>query len=149
MTDIRISQAEADALMALEKRRIDDNVWNYPRSRGCVTIPLVSVDGREAFLLDLRRSRIDLAKGTYQNRGRQVVILARLDFGSAPHRNPDGKEVGSPHLHIYREGYDDKWAFPVPADKFSNLADPWQMLTDFMGFCNIIQPPLIERGVFK
>ncbi|MCY4362855.1 MAG: hypothetical protein OXE42_11835 [Gammaproteobacteria bacterium] len=149
MTDIKITQAEADALIALEKRRLDDTLWSYPSSRGCVSVPLVSVDGRESFLLDLRRARIDLAKGTYQNRARQVVILARLDFGSAPHRNPDGKEIDSPHLHIYREGYDDKWASPVPADKFSDLADPWQMLTDFMGFCNIIQPPVIQQGVFK
>ena len=78
MTDVRITQAEADALIALEKRRMDTTVWSYPSSRGCVTVPLVSVDGRESFLLDLRRARIDLAKGTYQNRGRQVVILAQV-----------------------------------------------------------------------
>ena len=100
MADTNLTQTEADALIAMEKRRSDDTEWNYPDLGGYLTIPLVSADRRESFLLDLRRGRIDLSKGTYQNRGRQVVVLARLDFGGAPHRNPDGKEIGSPHLHL-------------------------------------------------
>ena len=109
---------------------------------------LTSTDGRESFLLDVRRARIDLAKGTYQNRGRQVVVLARLDFGGGPHRNPDGEEIGSTHLHLYREGYGDKWAYQVPAVHFSHLSDPWLTLGDFMRFCNILEPPNIRRGLF-
>ena len=29
-----------------------------------------------------------------------------------------------------------------------NLADVWQTLSDFMGYCNITQPPRIQRGLF-
>ena len=149
MMNPNLTQAEADALMMLEKHRANEDVYDYPSFDKYVTIPLVSADRREPFLLDLRTARLDLAKGTYQNRGRQVVILARLDFGGAPHRNPDGKEIGSPHLHLYRSGYGDKWAFPVPNDKFSNLSDAWQTLEDFMRFCNIVKPPIIHRGLFS
>lgn len=148
MANANLTQAEADALMALEKARIDGTEWDYPDFGGRITVPLVSTDRREQFLLDLRRARIDLRKGTYQNRGRQVTILARLDFGGAPHRNPDGEEIGSPHLHLYREGYGDKWAYPVPGADFPNLDDPWLTLADFMRFCNIVQPPVIRRGLF-
>ena len=77
-----------------------------------------------------------------------MAILARLDFGGATHRNPDGEEIGSPHLHLYREGFGDKWAFPVPSDSFADLEDPWRTLEDFMQFCNIIEPPVIRRGLF-
>lgn len=49
---------------------------------------------------------------------------------------------------MYREGYGDKWALPVPVDRFGNLADVWQTLSDFMGFCNITQPPRIQQGLF-
>jgi hypothetical protein len=143
-----LTQTEADALLAMEKRRSDTTEWEYPDLGGRVSVPLVSIDGREWFFLDLRRARIDLAKGTYQNRGRQVAILARLDFGGAPHRNPDGEEVGSPHLHLYREGFGDKWAYPVPLDRFPNLSDPWQTLEDFMRFCNVVEQPNIRRGLF-
>lgn len=148
MAGAHLTRAEADALLAMQKRRSDDTVWNYPGPGGQITIPLVSNDGRESFLLDLRRARINLAKGTYQNRVRQVVVLVRLDFGSAPHRNPDGEEIGSPHLHLYREGFEDKWAFPVPSDRFPDLRDAWHTLQDFMGYCNVIDPPMIQRGLF-
>jgi hypothetical protein len=30
MADINLSQAEADALIAVEKRRIDDKEWSFP-----------------------------------------------------------------------------------------------------------------------
>ena len=148
MADSNLTQAEADALLALEKYRVDEKEWDYPDIGGYITVPLISADQRERFSLDIRRSRIDLAKGTYQNRGRQAVILARLDFGGAPHRNPDGEQIGSPHLHLYREGYADKWAFPVPNEQFGDLTDAWRTLKDFMLFCNIVNPPIIRKGLF-
>ena len=91
MADSCLTQVEADALMALEKRSVDATEWAYPDFGGATTIPLVSTDRRESFLLDLRRSRIDFAKGTYQNRGRQIVVLVRLDFGAKPHRTRMGR----------------------------------------------------------
>lgn len=148
MTGIDLTQDEADALLALEKRRTDTTRRDYPGLGRSRTIPLISTDGREPFLLDLYRARISVSKGTYQNRCRQVVCLARLDFGGAPHRNPDGAEIGSPHLHLYREGFEDKWAFPVPHDRFADLQDPWRTLEDFMRFCNIVEPPDIQKGLF-
>jgi len=148
MADLNLTQHEADALIAMAKHRVDNTHWNYPDLEGAISIPLASADRRELFVLDLRRGRIDLAKGTYQNRGRQVVVLVRLDFGGSPHRNPDGEEIGSPHLHLYREGYGDKWAVPVPSDRFSNVGNPWQTLDDFMRYCNVVEPPAIQRGLF-
>ncbi|MGH8510867.1 MAG: DUF6978 family protein, partial [Gammaproteobacteria bacterium] len=100
MADLNLTQHEADALIAMSKHRVDNTHWNYPDRGRAISIPLASADRRELCVLDLRRGRIDLAKGTYQNRGRQVVVLVRLDFGGSPHRNPDGEEIGSPHLHL-------------------------------------------------
>jgi len=148
MSEVNLTQSEADALIALEKHRVDDQRWDYPDLGGSISAPLVSADQREQFVLDVSRGCIDLAKGTYQNRARQVTILVRLDFGGAPHRNPDGGEIGSPHLHIYREGYGDKWAYPIPLDRFPNLGEPWLTLDDFMRYCNVVEPPAIERGLF-
>ena len=147
MADANLTQAVADALIALEQRRVDVQEWDYP-DFGRITVPLISVDRREPFHLDVWRSRIDLAKGNYQNRGRQVVVLVRLDFGGSPHRNPDHNMVESPHLHLYREGFGDKWAFPVPGERFQNLSDSWRTLEDFMSYCNIVEPPVIRRGLF-
>jgi len=132
----------------MEKYRIDGRRYSFPDLGGNLSIPLHSVDRREHFLLDISRGRIDLRKGKYQNRARQVIVLVRLDFGGAPHRNPDDEEIPCPHLHVYREGYGHKWAVPLPNPHFANVDDRWQMLEDFMRYCNITRPPLIERGLF-
>lgn len=125
-----------------------DEVSRILRISGSLIVPLQSPDKREQFLLDIRRGRIDLLKGKYQTRARQVVVLVRLDFGGAPHRNPDDQEIGSPHLHLYREGYGDKWAVEVPVENFPRLSDLWGTLEDFMRFCRVTMPPHIERGLF-
>jgi hypothetical protein len=148
MAEFILTQTEADGLIAMQKRRTDDRVWHYPGTGGAVTVTLESIDGREDFLLDVYRARIDLVKGTYQNRARRVVVLVRLDFGGRPHRNPDGEEIASPHLHLYREGFGDKWAFPLPADRFPKVQDAWLTFHDFMRFCNIVEQPTFSRGLF-
>jgi hypothetical protein len=150
MADINLSQAEANLLIAMEKHRVTDDRWEYPDLGGSVNIPLVSVDRRENFTLDLYRGRIDLAKGSYQSRSRQVIILIRLDFGGQPHRNPNGEEVASPHLHVFREGYGDKWAIPAPLEKFPLIdSDRWQTLIDFMVFCNVTKQPIVQKGLWS
>jgi len=147
MADIDLTQEEADALMAMPKNRANDDIVFYPARGKSVTIPLTSDDKRENFLLDIRCGRIDLLKATYQNRARQTVVLVRLDLGGAPHRNPDGEKIACPHLHVYQEGYGAKWAKSIPVDRFSNVEDLWEMLQDFMGYCNITKLPNIQRGI--
>ena len=148
MADMNLTQAEADALIAMEKHRINEDRSDFPMGGQALVLPLQSSDKREQFLLDLSRGRIDLLKVKMQNRGRQVVVLVRLDLGGAPHRNPDDEEIPAPHLHVYREGYGDKWAIPIPADRFTATTDLWATLGEFMRFCSITQPPHIERGLF-
>lgn len=53
-----------------------------------------------------------------------------------------------PHIHVYREGFDDKWAYQIPSGVFSDLSDRWQTLVDFMKYCNIIDPPNFKKGLF-
>ena len=45
MPSYDLTQSEADALIALEKRRADDNRWRYAGMGGGVSIPLASTDG--------------------------------------------------------------------------------------------------------
>ena len=60
MAEIILAQSEADALIAMEKQRIDETEWEYPDLGGRVNIPLISLDKRETFFLDLERSTINL-----------------------------------------------------------------------------------------
>jgi hypothetical protein len=100
MADILLTQAEADALFAMDKVRTDNTQWKYPRAGEHLSVPLTSVDKRENFALDITRSSIKITKSTHQNRARQAIVLMRLDVDGRPHRNPDGVEIPCPHLHV-------------------------------------------------
>lgn len=143
-----LTQAEADTLLAVEKHRTSADRFRLPDIGGGLSVPLISADSTESFYLDIGRSRINLAKGKVQNRARTTIVLARVDFGGAPHRNPDEEEITCPHVHLYREGYGDRWASPVDPEVFTAPSDHWQVLLDFMRFCNITQPPAFDRGLF-
>jgi hypothetical protein len=147
MNESFIPQAEADALLAMPKIKINDDIHGYPGSGAQITIPLVSHDQKENFDLDIWQSGNVQLKGRYQNKSRHVIILARLDFGGQPHRNPDDTEITSPHLHLYREGFADKWAFVLP-NHFTNPSDLWKTLHEFIRYCNIVEPPIINKGLF-
>jgi hypothetical protein len=157
-----LTQSEADSLISLEKKRTTRDIFNFPQSGEFLTIPIVSLDEREAFLIDInRKGRIRLTKCTYQERYRGMVILVRLDINGSPHPNPEvsnvplsyllhynGQTVQCPHLHLYVEGFMDRWAIAAPPDKFPNTRDLNATLDDFFHYCNIIEPPIIQRGLF-
>jgi hypothetical protein len=149
MADINLTQDEADKLMAMEKRAVDEKEWLFPAPGDRVAIPLTSLDKRESFMLDVTRAQIKLTKATYQNRARAAIILMRLDLDGPPHRNPDGVEISCPHLHIYREGYGDKWAIPAPLATYTNTLDRFSTFEAFMQQCNITAPPKIQKGLFS
>lgn len=152
-----MTQAEADNLRALEKKRSDDVRRDFPLAGEKLTIPIESVDGREKFQLDIGRGRIRLAKCTYQERYQSINVLVRLDLDGPPHRNPDvstaplsflapfaGQALPPPHLHLYVEGYLDKWAVPLPED-FTDPSDLFGTFQEFCAFCNIKLVPLIKH----
>ena len=61
----------------------------------------------------------------------------RLDIAGPPHRNPDGVEMACPHLHVYREGYGDKWAVALLTNRYPERGNLFEMLQAFMTDCNI------------
>jgi hypothetical protein len=67
MAEINLAQEEADKLMTMEKRAIDQREWLFPGPAERIVVPLTSLDKRENFWLDITRYRIKLTKGTFQN----------------------------------------------------------------------------------
>jgi len=96
------------------------------------------------FLLDLWRGTIRLSKLRYQTRGRKVIVLVRLDINGSPHTNPDGTRLDGTHLHVYREGYEDRWAYPIDTSIFRDVYNIQQSFEDFCRYCNIEIPPFQE-----
>ena len=139
-----LTQAEADAYRAMVK--------HFLRPPATITIPpgvddsyeLAGPNDRERFGLDIWRGTLRLSKLKFQNRVQIVIVLVRLDVDGAPHTNPDGQRIGGTHLHLFREGYDDRWAYPVDPTHFTLLADPGTTFQEFCAFCNIESPPPVQ-----
>ena len=55
---------------------------------------------------------------------------------------------GSHHLHLYREGYGDKGAMPVPMDRPRTPDQTRVTYDDLLLFCNVTQPPYMQWGLF-
>lgn len=142
-----LSQDRADSLIIMPKYPTDNRTWDYPFGGSSVNIPLISLDETESFFLDISSSRFNLAKRKHQNRT-GTIVLVRLEINGAPHRNPDGTSVGPSHIHVYREGYDTKWAFEVPNQEFMCIDNPHKTFSDFMDYCNIIEAPNFIGGLF-
>lgn len=149
-----ISQTEADALLALPKSFKDDSPLEFT-----MTTPmdyeriLLSSDRREEFLLTIERGNRKRIRLKYQTRARKVVILARLDLDGPAHRNPPdsphraNERLPCPHLHLYREGFENRIAYllaDVPQFIVTNPANGLVWLEDFLKFCHVVDgvPPI-------
>lgn len=108
------------------------------------TYELATLDDRETFLLDIWRGTLRLTKLKFQNRVRTIVVLVRLDVDGAPHTNPDGQRLSGTHMHLFKEGYDDKWAYPIDDKLFTLLSDPGTTFQEFCAFCKIDSPPAVQ-----
>lgn len=140
-----LSQAEADALLTVAKRFVSPRLIRLAPG----------ADETHDLIRHARRGRRDLpprplegrqegGQAQVQTRGRKVIVLARIDINGAPHTNPDGTGIDGTHLHVYREGYDDRWAFPLDAQQFTDPADPETALLDFCRFCNMVDTPTVQ-----
>jgi hypothetical protein len=142
-----IPQAKADALMAVLKYLLEKAEIKFPMMGTSLLLDARSHDGRESFLFDVnRKGKIKVTKCTYQERYVGEVLM-RLDIDGPPHENPDGALVPCPHLHVYREGYGDKWANPIDLTIFTSTADLAKTLRQFLTHCNVRDIPAIQRDI--
>jgi hypothetical protein len=142
-----LSQEEADRLFVLEKLVRDGTMLVWPGVGGKLVVDLVSRDRSEEFVVNATRSYIKISKLSVNARARGNIVLARLEIDGPPHRNPDDVEIEYPHLHIYREGFGDKWAFPLPLGVFTDIDNLALTFRQFMVYFNVSGLPSLDEGL--
>ena len=147
MTSEDLTQEEADRLIAIGKSYLGNEKYQFPSNGELLEFPLVSTDQKEYFQLSVRSGRIDLQKVSSQLRVKKIHVLLRLDLGNKPHTNPNGDKIEGSHLHRYYEGYGDRFAIPIPREIFTDPADSYITIQEFMNYCNIIHKPIISKGI--
>ncbi|MGH7140359.1 MAG: DUF6978 family protein [Pirellulales bacterium] len=142
-----LTDAKVADLLAMAKRFVDQSTINFPTVGTYLTRELESDDRRESFLVDVNRKGIKVSKCTYQNRYQVTEILLRLDIDGPTHDNPDGTAVPCPHLHVYREGFADKWASPIDPSEFTDTTNLVLTLQQFLARCKIERTPPIQAAL--
>lgn len=140
-----LTNQEARDLLSKDKIFIEDE--QILLSPGCRDARDVeSIDRVDSFKLDYYRGSIKLSRVRHQLRSQTTIILVRLDIDGPPHTNPDGQVIGPTHMHLFREGYEDKWAEEIDRSIFTDAANIRLTLEQFCEYCNISNvPPIIEQ----
>ncbi len=151
-----LTQQEVDELLGMPKRVLAAGTVDLPRPGDAIEVELTSADMRQRFMWDIGRGRRLSGKYTLQLRYRGTIVLVRLDVGGGAHRNPEvapdstlaptaGQLVATPHIHRYFEGFDDRWALPLPNAAFTQPDDMMATLLDFAEFCNVRPCPPFQE----
>lgn len=143
-----LTQAEYDFLMRQEK--IFEDIVNPIKLAPAPiswTRQIKSVVEKESFNLDFYRGSFELSRYTLNKRYRQTIIMLRYD-NAGRHTNPDGVLFDGPHVHLYREGYNDKFAFPVSEINVTVNEPMEEVFNKIMQFCNVKSLPAIEIPMF-
>jgi hypothetical protein len=159
-----LTNQQAQVLFSLDKSTEFSN-YILPNLNEFLKIKLHPVDTHfrdEVFLLDINRKSMVLRKKTFQSRVQNNIVLRRLDFYAGHHNPtintiPDGLDArvielmhkyedkrfsDETHIHLYIDGYGEKWAFPLTEFDFAIPEDDIIAQTQaFCRYCNISKLP--------
>ena len=128
---VPLSQEECLTYIKESKEFFGESVV-FPEAGGTARLTGKGIGSNHGFWVDINKGRYRLDKITFQERVRTVVCLVRVDLDAAPHCNPDGKVLPEgAHIHIYKEGYEATWAYPLD-DPYIKSLNPHVDLTELL-----------------
>lgn len=138
---LKLTTAEAKALIEMVKRTIENENLNFPEGQGKLEFEVKGERRTDEFIVNIDRKGPDAQKCTYQGRIKSSnVILMRLDMNpTAVHTNPSGEKINGTHLHIYTEEYEMRNAVPFDVKDKDLFATCFTFFEQF----NIIEQPKI------
>lgn len=143
-----MSQEEYDYLMLQEKVFEDKtSVINIGPPPIKWTKEVTCKTTNNKYLLDFYRGSFEVSKFTANKRFRTTMIMFRYDNGGR-HTNPDGETFDGPHFHLYKEGFDDKFAFPISLIEINEHDTMEIRFKKILRFCNIKDCPNLEVPMF-
>lgn len=144
-----LTQAEADTLKAIEKYLLEPGRVKLPRPQTTNTYNLkytLNSKNMQDMKVSAYRGKKNPDKVSYRLIYGDYFILLRIDTkDNTPHQNPDGTLIAplQPHIHIYKEGYRDKYAYPLPKD-FSDAENIMTLFIEFLTYSTILNADKVQ-----
>ena len=136
---------EAENIIAMLKKMVERYLM-LPESGEKKDYKIETLDNKYEFVLNVSRtSRIKEKKCTYIVRTKDTGInLLRLDVNGPPHKNPDHTIIDCPHLHVFKEEFEDRnlpYAIPFEVDS----EDLSEACIKFLKKFNVIDIPTMTE----
>lgn len=141
---MNLSDKEFKYLKDMKKEFIED--WDILLSEPKRTRQITSTDKKEKFLLDYKKWNIS-CKYTYNKRWRNDMVLFRYDIW-VPHTNPDWVRLNWPHIHIFKEWFSMKYAYPASDFWILDTDTIENVLLKIFKQRNIVNTPTIKISLF-
>lgn len=125
-----LTQAEADALLNLIKTVFRKDTFFWKSDERYDERVIADTDSSLEFVLSLKRNCFEVRLNFRTKKNN--VILARVDSQNQ-HHNPDGSIIRGPHLHLYKEGFGEKYAEPI---SWYDHQSPINTLANFLSVIN-------------
>lgn len=123
---MELNSDKVTQIIIAEKYPITEKIeYDFPFAGKKLSIPLkAQLFPEYSILFDINvMGRYIQEKISFQNRLNKNIVLIRLDIGETlRHRNPDEKIIEGSHVHIYRDGYGEHWAYGLKdCEEFKEL----------------------------
>ncbi|KFF30451.1 hypothetical protein BBOMB_1579 [Bifidobacterium bombi DSM 19703] len=144
---MRFMPSEDDAKVLLQEMK-DAAINDFDMPEGKERNKGFDVTGRQSasqFRISMYRGMVDFEKHSINAMLKEGnVVLMRLCVGAGRrHSNHDGTIVDGSHLHIYKEGYGDHYAYPVDIQSPDFINDTLLLLGRF----NVVSKPHLHDGM--
>lgn len=139
-----LGQADAERLIAEMKNAVEREFVMPAPGEQNGEFHVMGESSLTEYAIAVFRGRRNPEKHSVSARiARTGTQLMRLCVNGAPHTNPDGAVISGTHLHVYREGYDARYADPVDIASPDFVEDTILLLKRF----NVITMPAFQDGI--
>lgn len=138
----KLTQAEADYLIKMVKRALSDEI-DFPSRNASTEFDVKGNSKQDLFTIKIFRSKIKHNKYTFGARiKKDGILLLELHINPGnPHTNPDGEIIIGSHWHVYKEGFDRRFAFSVANINDNNFVENTMLFFDKF---NLIKKPKVN-----
>lgn len=139
-----------NTLASMKKQFVYQKNVQVPHDKQFETYKIKSYATKDKFFLYYDRRGTYELKQKGQIQYKKDFSMIRMEVNAPPHINPDGSAVSRNHIHIYKEGYELRWAYELSDIlKFSsNDTTPLNLFISFCEYCKIDISNISKQEVF-